>query len=137
MRAVLIALFMIFLAACSNAAEQDVNTKDITSPQLNHTVFFDLKDDNEAAVQALVEGCYKYLAPHDGIVYFSAGPRHKEYKREVNDLDFDVAITIVFESTQAQDAYQVTTPHKQFITEFENNWERVRVFDSRVLPRVN
>ena len=97
---------------------------------LTHSVFFDLKNDDAASVQALVDGCYEYLAPHDGIVYFSAGARHTDYQRDVNDLDFDVALTIVFENTDAQDAYQVTEPHLQFIDEFNENWESVRVFDS-------
>ena len=100
------------------------------TPLLTHSVFFELKNDDAASVQALVEGCYEYLAPHDGIVYFSAGARHTDYQREVNDLDFDVALTIVFENTDAQDAYQVTEPHLQFIDEFNENWESVRVFDS-------
>ena len=64
------------------------------------------------------------------IVYFSAGARHLDYQREVNDLTFDVALTVVFESTEAQDAYQVTEPHMQFIEEFNENWASVRVFDS-------
>lgn len=135
MRAILIACLAIVFAACSNTKETIANAEDITSPQLAHAVFFDLKNDDDASIQALVEGCYKYLEPHDGIMYFSAGPRHIEYQREVNDLGFDVALTIVFESTEAQEAYQVTKPHKQFIAEFENNWESVRVFDSRILPR--
>ncbi|MFN3212760.1 MAG: Dabb family protein [Henriciella sp.] len=100
------------------------------APLLTHSVFFDLKNDDAASVQALVDGCYEYLAPHDGIVYFSAGARHTDYQREVNDLNFDVALTIVFENTAAQDAYQVTEPHLQFIEEFNENWESVRVFDS-------
>lgn len=100
------------------------------APLLTHSVFFELKNDDGASVQALVDGCYEYLAPHDGIVYFSAGARHTDYQRDVNDLDFDVALTIVFESTDAQDAYQVTEPHLQFIDEFNENWESVRVFDS-------
>ena len=100
------------------------------APLLTHSVFFELKNDDAASVQALVDGCYEYLAPHDGIVYFSAGARHADYQREVNDLGFDVALTIVFESTDAQDAYQVTEPHLQFIDEFNDNWESVRVFDS-------
>ena len=100
------------------------------APLLTHSVFFELKNDDAASVQALVDGCYEYLAPHDGIVYFSAGARHTDYQRDVNDLDFDVALTIVFESIDAQDAYQVTEPHLQFIDEFNENWESVRVFDS-------
>ena len=81
-------------------------------------------------LEALIDGCYEYLAPHEGIVYFSAGPRHVDYVRDVNDLNFDVALTIVFENTAAQDAYQVTEPHFQFIDEFSENWANVRVFDS-------
>lgn len=99
---------------------------------LTHTVFFELNDKDDASIQALVDGCYKYLAPHDGIVHFSAGPRHTDYQREVNDLAFDVALTVVFEDTAAQDAYQVTEPHLQFIAEFSENWANVRVFDSLV-----
>ena len=99
-------------------------------PLLTHAVYFDLKQDDAASVQALIDGCYEYLAPHDGIVYFSAGARHTDYQRDVNDLGFDVALTIVFENTAAQDAYQVTEPHLQFIEEFNENWASVRVFDS-------
>lgn len=103
---------------------------DATEPMLTHAVYFDLKQDDAASVQALIDGCYEYLAPHDGIVYFSAGARHVDYQRDVNDLGFDVALTIVFENTAAQDAYQVTEPHLQFIEEFNENWASVRVFDS-------
>ncbi len=114
------------LASCALSVEAEPETE----PHLTHTVFFELKDKDDAAVQALVDGCYEYLAPHDGIVYFSAGPRHKDYQRDVNDLNFDVALTVVFENTAAQDAYQVTEPHLQFIDEFNDNWASVRVFDS-------
>lgn len=103
---------------------------DASEPMLTHAVYFDLKQDDAASVQALIDGCYEYLAPHDGIIYFSAGARHTDYQREVNDLDFDVALTIVFENTAAQDAYQVTEPHLKFIEVFNENWASVRVFDS-------
>lgn len=112
--------FLSGLAMADNAGE----------PMLTHAVYFDLKQDDAASVQALIDGFYEYLAPHDGIVYFSAGARHTDYQREVNDLGFDVALTIVFENTAAQDAYQVTEPHLQFIEEFNENWASVRVFDS-------
>ncbi|NNU14968.1 Dabb family protein [Parvularcula sp. ZS-1/3] len=102
----------------------------MAEPRLTHAVFFELKNDDPASVQALVDGCYEFLAPHDGIVFFAAGPRHKDYQRDVNDLDFDVALTIVFEDTAAQDAYQVTEPHMEFIETYQDNWEGVRVFDS-------
>lgn len=135
MRLILALVTLFLLAGCAAEAQSDPNPDadagaGAKGPLLTHSVFFDLKDADEASIQALVDGAYKYLEPHDGIVYFSAGARHTEYTRDVNDLDFDVALTIVFESTAAQEAYQVTEPHKQFITELEDNWERVRVFDS-------
>ena len=140
MRTLSLFLALLFLAGCAVQAESDddssagndgpANDSATTGPLLTHSVFFDLKDNDDVSVQALVDGAYKYLEPHEGIVYFSAGARHSEYQRDVNDLDFDVALTIVFESTAAQEAYQVTEPHQQFIEELERNWERVRVFDS-------
>lgn len=126
----------LILSACSaaNSADgQDAQAEaasEVTGPLLTHSVFFALKDNSPEAIQALVDGTYKYLEPHDGITYFSAGPRHTDYQRDVNDLNFDVALTIVFENTDAQEAYQETEPHKQFIAELGDNWESVRVFDS-------
>ena len=118
------------LLALSAAFIGSAMAEDAPAGLLTHSVFFDLKQDDPESINALVEGCYEYLAPHDGIIYFSAGPRHTDYQRDVNDLDFDVALTIVFESTAAQDAYQVTEPHLEFIETFNENWASVRVFDS-------
>jgi len=122
----------LFLAGAIPLAGCAISVAEVPAadPQLTHAVFFELNDDSDAAIEALVEACYEFLAPHDGIVHFSAGARHTDYQREVNDLDFDVALTIVFENTAAQDAYQVTEPHLQFIDEFNQNWASVRVFDS-------
>ena len=132
MRPLLLASFFALSACLHTAGADGIAGEPATAEQalLTHSVFFELTNDDPEAIAALVEGCYKYLAPHDGIVYFSAGARHTDYQREVNDLDFDVALTIVFESTAAQDAYQVTEPHQQFIDTFNENWSSVRVFDS-------
>ena len=120
----------IVLLALSAAFTGTAMAEDAPAGLLTHSVFFDLKQDDPESINALVDGCYEYLAPHDGIIYFSAGARHADYQRDVNDLDFDVALTIVFESTAAQDAYQVTEPHLEFIETFNENWASVRVFDS-------
>jgi len=124
MRTLLLVFAFLVFSGCS--AQGQVTS----APALTHAVFFELKQNDEASIQALVDGCYEYLAPHEGIAYFSAGPRHTEYQRDVNDLTFDVALTVVFESTAAQEAYQATEPHKEFIAKFEDNWASVRVFDS-------
>jgi hypothetical protein len=99
-------------------------------PQLAHMVFFELNDASEEAAAELVAACEKYLSGHDGTVYFSAGARAKELDREVNDVAFDVALHVVFESKAAHDAYQSAPRHLTFIEENRAGWKSVRVFDS-------
>lgn len=99
---------------------------------LAHNVYFSLKDSSQAAKKRLVEACKKYLAPHEGIVFFACGLLAEDLRREVNDLNFDVALHIVFRSRAAHDAYQAAPLHETFIEENRDNWRSVRVFDSLV-----
>jgi hypothetical protein len=103
-------------------------------PMLVHNVYFGLKDNSAAAKQKLVEACKKYLAKHPGTVFFAAGTLAAELDRPVNDRDFDVALHIVFKDKAAHDKYQDAPLHKQFITENQASWQKVRVFDSLVEP---
>lgn len=100
--------------------------------QLAHMVYFKLKDSSQAAREKLVNACQKYLSGHEGIVYFSAGVLASEFKRDVNDQDFDVALNLVFESKAAHDTYQNHPRHNKFIEENKDTWAKVRVFDSYV-----
>ena len=95
-------------------------------------VYFSLKDNSADAKQKLVDACKKYLGDHDGTVYFSAGVIADDFKRDVNDRDFDVALHLVFKDRAAHDKYQDHARHKQFIEENKENWKKVRVFDSIV-----
>ncbi len=101
------------------------------SSKLAHTVFFTLKDKSPEKQQSLVEACQKYLKPQPGVLFFAAGIRDGELAREVNDRNFDVALIILFESRAAHDRYQNDNKHDAFIAEQRDNWERVRVFDTR------
>jgi hypothetical protein len=103
-------------------------------PQVAHMVFFKLAENNAANQKKLVSACNKYLSDHEGIVYYSAGVRAKELKREVNDLDFDVSLHLVFENAAAQEKYQSHPEHLKFIAESKDLWSGVRVFDSYVMP---
>jgi len=100
--------------------------------QVMHDVYFSLKDSSAAARVTLVAACYKYLKDHPGVIFFAAGTRAEELKREVNDLAFDVSLHILFQSKAAHDRYQTNVRHQQFIRENQGNWARVRVFDSYV-----
>ena len=102
----------------------------MATPLLVHNVYFTLKDRSDAAVAAMVAACRKYLTVQPGIVYFAAGPLEKGLRREVNDLDFDVALLVVFKDRASHDAYQEDATHNQFIAEMKSNWAKVRVFDS-------
>jgi len=100
--------------------------------RLAHNVFFKLKDNAPAQVDALVAACHKYLNVQPGIVFFAAGRLCTELKREVNDLDWDVGLHLVFDSQASHDSYQDDPTHNKFIDEMKPNWAGVRVFDSFV-----
>ena len=101
-------------------------------PNLSHCVFFTLHDNSDDKVDALIAAGERYLKPHDGVVYYSMGRRHPEMQREVNDQTFEVSLIVVFQTQALHDAYQVSQPHEQFISEQKANWKQVRVFDSNV-----
>ena len=101
-------------------------------PQLGHDVYFSLKDDSGEAKNKMLAACTKYLSKHQGEVSFGVGPRAEDLNRPVNDQDFDVALHIVFMNKSAHDQYQDSPRHKQFISENQANWKKVRVFDSLV-----
>jgi hypothetical protein len=101
-------------------------------PMIGHMVYFTLNDNSPAKVQALVSACDKYLSKHQGEVYYSAGTLAKELKRDVNDVDWDVALHLVFKSKADHDKYQDAPRHTQFIEENKANWKKVRVFDSLI-----
>jgi hypothetical protein len=97
---------------------------------LAHDVYFTLNDNSAAAKAQLVAACKKYLADHPGTVWFAAGTLAPELKREVNDLEFDVALHVVFKDMASHNQYQTAEKHLKFIAENKANWKKVRVFDS-------
>ena len=101
-------------------------------PQLSHAVYFTLKNRTPEAAAKLVASCQQHLTGHPGTVFFSAGTCAAEYDREVNDRDYDVALTIVFESHAAHDVYQTAPRHEQFIAENATDWAKVRVVDANL-----
>jgi hypothetical protein len=97
---------------------------------LIHNVFFALKDRSAAARTRLLDACRKHLSTHPGTIFFACGTLAEELQRPVNDRDFDVGLHVIFDSQVAHDRYQDSAPHRQFIAENKDNWQKVRVFDS-------
>lgn len=118
------------LAACMTFTSPEV--KKATKPLVGHMVYFKLKDGSAENRQKLVAACEKYLADHEGVVFFSAGVIGEEFKREVNDRDWDVALHLVFIDKAAHDKYADHKEHLKFIEENKANWAKVRVFDSEL-----
>ena len=104
-------------------------------PQLAHMVFFTLASDTPENQEKLIATCEKYLAKHEGEVYFSVGARATDLKREVNDQGFSVALHIVFENKAAYEKYAPHPRHEKFIAENKALWSKVRVFDSYVTKK--
>jgi Stress responsive A/B Barrel Domain len=101
---------------------------------VGHMVFFELKDKSAESKKKLVDACYKYLKNHDGVLYFSAGPRAEDAKETVSATDWDVALHIIFKDKASLDKYAPHPDHKKFIEENRANWKGVKVYDSRVDP---
>jgi hypothetical protein len=101
---------------------------------LTHSVFFQLKDPTAENCEQLVESCYSLLGPTEGWLSLHAGVRDEELTRPVNDQDFHVALTIIFESRAAHDVYQTHENHLKFLELNKENWASVRIFDATVRP---
>jgi len=97
-----------------------------------HNVFFKLADSAPERVEALVAACRTHLNVQPGIAFFAAGHLCADLTRPVNDLDWDVALHLVFVDRAAHDAYQTDPTHQRFIDENKATWAKVRVFDSTV-----
>src|SRR5688572_15359635 len=113
-------------------ANRPVEAQEKKGPMIAHMVYFTLKDNSPAAQEKLVAACKKYLTKHSGEVFFAAGTLASDLKRPVNDVDWDVALHIVFADRKAHDLYQDAKRHQEFIDENKANWKKVRVFDSVV-----
>ena len=122
---------VVLLAVNAYRASADKDEKkDKDEQMLVHNVFFTLKERTPEEREKLVKACKKYLTKHEGEVFFSAGPLAEDFKRDLNDRDFDVALTIVFKNKAAHDKYQDHKRHLEFIKENKDSWKKVRVFDN-------
>lgn len=120
-----LSLALLALGACRTLPESAP-----AAPGLVHSVYFTLKEDTPETRARLVESCYRNLAPIDGVMVLVAGPRDESLERESNDLDFDVALTIVFRDRNALDQYLPDARHQRLVAEHRDNLARIRVFDS-------
>ncbi len=126
MKKLLLALILLGSLGVAAAALRDEPAK----PRIVHNVYFSLKENSKEAKAKFIAACKKYLEKDPGAVFFAVGGLAEELKRDLNDRDFDVALTLVFKDMAAHDKYAASEPHQAFIKECLPNVKKVRVFDS-------
>ena len=119
------------LLGCQGASKQPLQSDDLGAQpgQIIHHVFFWLNNpDSESDKQQLIEGL-NTLSSIDEIKVIVVGSPASTIEREVVDNSFDVSELMIFESVEAQDAYQVHPIHTEFVENYCHLWERVVVYD--------
>ena len=130
----LILFVVCILVGCQGTSEQPLESNYLASQsgQIIHHVFFWLKNpDSESDKQQLIEGL-NTLGSIDEVKVLLVGKPASTIKREVVDNSFDVSELMIFDSVEAQDAYQVHPIHTEFVQSYSHLWERVVVYDMKV-----
>ncbi len=78
--------------------------------------------------------CHEHLQGHEGALHYSVSTLAEDIQGQLNDAEFDVALSLIFEDKAAFQAYSKSPRHMTFIRENMPSWAKVRVFDSYVAP---
>ena len=98
--------------------------------RLMHSTYFRLKDRSQTSCENYIAACTRYLSISKGIVGFWVGQLGEDFRRPVNDLNFDVAMHIEFENFAAWAAHNEDPNHMQFVQAVGSLAESRRVFDT-------
>ncbi len=121
----------------SRAEAKDGNDKKGTifmkefDPHFAHTVFFWLKNPDSQEDRTAFETSLKKFLNKSAYAKTTFIGKPPKASRNVVDGSFTYSLILSFESAEAQKNYQDEPPHKVFIEESENLWEKVVVYDSQ------
>jgi hypothetical protein len=94
-----------------------------------HHVYFWLKKPVTPEVRAKFEKALKELVTIETVVDFHLGvPAPKS--RDVVDASYSYSLLITFKNKEDQDIYQPHPKHQKFISDCQDLWEKVVVYDS-------
>ncbi len=98
---------------------------------LVHSVFFYLRADLTPAQREefLKEGL-ESLLPIGSVSRAYIGRPAAIPPRPVVDASYDFALTALFETIEAHNAYQVDPVHVAFVNRFKTYWTQVRIYDA-------
>lgn len=123
-----LAALLLLLPLCACHAPQSRGAR---RPGLVHSVFFTLREDSPAARARLVADC-RTLSVIDGVELLEVGVRDESQTREVNDQEFDVALTVGFRDAAALARYIDHPVHQELLAKNGASFAKVRVFDADV-----
>jgi hypothetical protein len=82
----------------------------------SHVVIFWTDPARPGAADEVIAGANKFLKPIPGLTHFHIGKMAASH-RPVVEQTYQVALNMVFTSTQAQDNYQVHPQHLEFVAQ--------------------
>ncbi|MBS9524077.1 Dabb family protein [Litoribacter ruber] len=91
-----------------------------------HQVFFWLNDDTSFEE---FKAATKKLGSIGSVKEFKMGTPAPTEARDVVDSSYDLALNMVFDSLEDQNAYQVDPIHLKFIEQHADKWKEVKVYD--------
>lgn len=109
------------------------NTLSMTQfdPHFAHTVYFWLKNPDSQEDRAAFEKSLRRFLDNSAYAKTRFIGKPPRASRDVVDGSFTYSLILTFESAEAQQEYQTEPPHKRFIEESEELWEKVIVYDSQ------
>lgn len=96
---------------------------------LSHIVVFWLKEDLTDAQRSEFRQGLESLKAIESVQGVHIGVPAKTGDRPVIDRSYSVALTVLFNSIQDHDAYQVHPLHQGFLRQFGTFWLRVLIYD--------
>jgi len=115
-----------------NSSEAQSIGADGNYPQsLFHDLYFSLTDKSEENIKKFTAICEKYLSGHPGIQQFVTGGL-TDIKRDVSVRNFQVAVSIVYESKKAYDHYLKSKKHDEFFPATAGMIANTYIFDSYI-----
>jgi len=96
-----------------------------------HVVYFWFKNPDSQADRATFEASLTKFLKNSQYAKTKFIGKPPKATRDVVDDSFTYSLILSFESAEDQAAYQEEAPHKVFVEECEDLWEKVIVYDSQ------
>ena len=97
---------------------------------LVHTVLFWLKKELAAdQVAQFREGLAKLQGIHNAEAVYIGTPAETP-ERPVIDSSYDYCLTVILKDIPSHDAYQAAPLHQEFIANFKDSWDTVKIYDA-------